>query len=75
MARTKKVVLTPEEQLEKLIADIETTEADLKEMKKQKKELEMQIKIDRLSELDEIITASGRSLEEVKELLGGNNNE
>ena len=72
MARTKKVVLTPEEQLEKLIADIETTEADLKEMKKQKKELEMQIKLDRLSELDEIITASGRSIEEVKELLGGN---
>ena len=72
MARTKKVVLTPEEQLEKLIADIETTEADLKEMKKKKKELEMQIKLDRLSELDEIITASGRSIEEVKELLGGN---
>ena len=71
MARPKKVVLTPEEELEKLTADIESAKENLKELEKQKKELEVQIKMDRLSELDELITASGKSLEEVKDLLSG----
>lgn len=69
MARPKKVNLTPEEQLEKLIADIEATKAKLKEMEQQKKELEMQVKMDRLTELDELISASGKSFDEVKEFL------
>lgn len=69
MARTKKVILTPEEQLEKLSADIEAAKSSIKEMEKQKKELEAQIKMDRLSEIDELITASGKSIEEIKEIL------
>lgn len=69
MARTKKVILTPEEQLEKLTSDIEAAKISIKEMEKQKKEIEEQIKINRLAELDELITASGKSFEEVKALL------
>ena len=69
MARTKKVILTPEEQLEKLTSDIEAAKISIKEMEKQKKEIESQIKINRLAELDELITASGKSFEEVKALL------
>ena len=69
MARTKKVILTPEEQLGKLAADIEAAKSSIKEMEKQKKELEAQIKMDRLSEIDELITASGKSIEEIKEIL------
>ena len=69
MARPKKVILTPEEQLEKLISDIEAAKSNLKEMEAQRKELEIQVKMNRLTELDELISASGKSLEEVKELL------
>ncbi len=69
MARGKKVNITPEEQLEKIISDIETAKENIKEMEKQKRELEVQIKMNRLSEIDDLITASGKSFEEVKELL------
>ncbi len=62
--------LTLDEQLEKITNEIENMESSLKEMKKAKKELEEQIKIARLSELDELISASGKSFDEVKELLG-----
>lgn len=72
MARTKKVILTPEEQIEKLTSDIEAAKISIKEMEKQKKELEEQIKINRLTELDELITASGKSIEDVKALLSDN---
>ena len=72
MARTKKVILTPEEQIEKLTADIEAAKEHVKEMEKQKKDLEEQIRINRLNELDELITASGKSIDEVKALLSGN---
>lgn len=69
MARGKKVVLTLEEQLRKIISDIEIAKESIKEMEKQKKELETQIKMDRLAELDELIASSGKTFEEVKELL------
>ena len=69
MARPKKVIITSEEQLEKLVADIEIAKANLKEMEQQKKELEMKIKMDRLTELDKLISASGKSFDDVKELL------
>lgn len=71
MPRPKKVILTPEEQLEKLISDIEAAKATLKEMEQQKKNLEVEIKMNRLSELDELITASGKSFDDVKALLNG----
>ncbi len=68
MARGKKT-LTLDEQLEKVTSEIEEMETTLKELKKEKKELEEQIRINRLSELDELIAASGKSFDEVKELL------
>lgn len=68
MARPKKT-FSLDEQLENVISEIETLEVNLKEKKALKKDLEAQIKMNRLSELDEIITASGKSFEEVKKLL------
>ena len=68
MARGKKS-LTLEEQLEKITAEIEDTETSLKEMKRTKKELEEQVKMSRLAELDELISSSGKSFEEVKDLF------
>ena len=44
-------------------------EASLKELKKAKKDLEEQIKMNRLSELDELIEENGLSYNEVKKLL------
>lgn len=69
MARKKKVILTPEEELEQIIADIETAEENLKELKKAKKNLEEKVKMDRLAALDDMIQKSGKSYDEVKELL------
>ena len=68
MPRGKKN-LTLNEQLTKISAEIENMETSLKEMKKTKKELEEQIKQARLSELDELITEKGLSIEDIKELL------
>ncbi|MBD5508839.1 MAG: hypothetical protein HDR05_12550 [Lachnospiraceae bacterium] len=69
MARKKREVVTPEEQLEKVIKDIEETKETLKTLEKSKKELEAQIKMDRLAELDAIIKDSGKSYDEVKAML------
>ena len=68
MARGKKK-LTLDEQLAKTIADIENMEKSLKEMKQAKKDLEEQIKQARLAELEAIIAESGKTFDEVKELL------
>lgn len=69
MARKKEVVLTPEEELKQIVADIQQTRETLKSLEKSKKELEEKIKIDRLAALDELITQSGKSYDEVKALL------
>lgn len=69
MARKKKIVLTLEEQLIQVTADIEQTKETLKSLEKTKKELENKIKIDRLAALDDFIQKSGKSYEEVKALL------
>ena len=69
MARPKKINLTLDEQLEKMNTEIETMEKSLKELKAAKKELEMQIKMNKLEEIDDLITASGKSIDEVRELL------
>lgn len=69
MARGRKQALTLDEQLAKITEEIENMEASLKVLKKSKKELEEQIKMNRLSELDELITESGLSYDEVRELL------
>ena len=68
MARGKKNY-TLDEQLERITIEIDNMEKSLGEMKEAKKSLEEQIKMNRLSELDELITERGMSIEEVKELL------
>jgi len=69
MARPKRINLTLDEQLEKIDKEIEATETSLKELKITRKELETKIKMDKLEEIESIITASGKSIDEVKELL------
>lgn len=69
MARGRKSALTLDEQLAKITTEIENMENSLREMKQSKKELEEQIKMARLSELDELISEKGLSFDEVKELL------
>lgn len=69
MARGRKKALTPDEQLTKVIQEIEATEIQLKELKNKKKELEEQIRANRISELDAFISSHGLSIEDVKELL------
>ena len=69
MARGRKAALTLDEQLAKITTEIENMETSLKELKTTKKDLEEQIKMARLSELDELISASGKSFDEIKEIL------
>ena len=68
MARGKRK-LSLDEQLTKTIEDIENTEDLLKDLKQTKKDLEEQIKFNRLAELDEIISASGKTFDDVRALL------
>ncbi len=69
MARGRKATLSLEEQLSKITTEIEDMESSLKEMMAAKKEIEEQIKMNRLAELDELITAKGISFDDLKELL------
>lgn len=68
MARGRKSYAL-DKQLEKITKEIDNMEDSLKEMKKAKKELEEQIHQNKLVELDELITESGLTLDEVKDLL------
>lgn len=68
MARGKRGLSTAE-QIEKINEAIAVKEEELKSLKAQRKELEVQKKQEDLSELYNIITASGKSMEEVKALL------
>lgn len=68
MARGRKS-LTPEENLERIIGLIKENEDAIKKLKSEKIQVEEEIKQKRLSELDALISESGKSFEEVKELL------
>ena len=68
MARGKRGLSTAE-QIEKINEAIAVKEEELKSLKAQRKELEAQKKQEDLSELYGLISASGKSMEEVKELL------
>lgn len=68
MARIKKS-LPLDEQLKMVISEIESTEETLKNLKTTKKDLEEQIQKQELVELDKIIKASGKSLEDIKAML------
>ena len=67
MAGRKKLSTT--EQIEKINEAILTKESELKELRIQKRELEEQKKQEELNELYNIITASGKSIEEIKAML------
>lgn len=69
MARGRKTALTLDEQLTKITTEIENMESSLKEMKKAKKELEGQIRQNRLAELDKLISDKGLSFEDVENML------
>ena len=68
MARGRKS-LSLDEQLEKITTEIENMENSLKEMKQTKKDLEEKIKMNRLAELDELITSKGLSFDDVMNML------
>ncbi len=68
MARGRKS-LSLDEQLVKINIEIDKLENSLKELKQSKKTLEEQIKMNKLTELDELISEKGLSLDDVKKLL------
>ena len=68
MARTKKPE-TLEEQLDKVNADIETTKEKLNKLKKRKRDLEGKIKMNRLTELDKLLSSKGKTVDDVKDML------
>lgn len=70
MARRKKAeALTTTEQLEQIEKDIAAKEQELKALKVQKKELLEKRKQEDLEEIYRIVKESGKSLDEVKEML------
>lgn len=68
MARAKKPE-TLEEQLEKVNDDIEITKEKLNKLKKKKRFLEEKIKNNRLTELDELLSSEGKTVDDVKNML------
>ena len=68
MARGRKNY-TLEEKLEKITNDIAAYKASIKELEEQKKQIEKEIKAQKIEQISELIEASGKSLDEVKELL------
>ena len=61
--------LTLDEQLAKITEEIDNMEESLKKLKATKKDLEEQIKLNRLSELDDLIRQNGMSIEDIKNIL------
>lgn len=68
MSRGKRT--TPEEKLAKINEELEVMESAVEKLKYQKTELEEQIKQAKLAELYTLISASGKSFDEVKALIG-----
>lgn len=68
MARGRKS-LTPEENLERINGLIKENEDAIKKLKSERIQVEEEIKQKRLAELDALISESGKSFEEIKELL------
>lgn len=67
MARTKR--LTTDERLKKVNEDIDKLTEELRNLKEEKVILEEQLKIDKLEQLYETIKNSGKSFDEVLELI------
>lgn len=71
MARQKKV-LSLDEQLEKVVFDIEITEKHLQELRESKKDIEEKIRVKNMEELDALIVKEGKTYEEIKAMILGN---
>ena len=70
MARARKI-LSLDEQLIKVVSDIEATQKQLQELESLKKDIEEKIRVRNMEELDALIVQSGKSYDEVKALLTG----
>lgn len=68
MARGKRK-LSLEEQLAKITTEIDNMENSLKEMRQTKKDLEDQIKMNRLSEIDELMVENNLTFDDLRALL------
>ena len=60
MARQRRI-LSLDEQLTKVVSDIETTEKYLQELRESKKDIEEKIRVRNMNELDALIVQSGKS--------------
>lgn len=69
MARGRKKALSLDEQLEQVEVEITETEQNLKELKVRRKQLETEIKMKEQEELLTVIQESGKSIDEIRELL------
>ena len=70
MARGRKSY-TLEEKLQNVTNDIENTKMCLEELEEEKKELEKQIKQQKLDEIDKMMTQNGKSFDDVMAFLAG----
>lgn len=70
MARGRKSY-TLEEKLQNVTNDIENTKQCLKKLEEEKKELELQIKQQRLEEIDKLMTQNGKTFDDVMAFLVG----
>lgn len=69
MARGKRRTLTLEERLTKVTEDIIIKKQELENLEETKVQIEKDIKAKKLNEIYELVEKSGKSLDEVKELL------
>lgn len=69
MARGRRKQLTLEEQLKEINLKIQQYESDLQELKNQKDKIESTIKEKQINDLYEIIKASGKSIDDIKNML------
>ena len=64
-----------EEKLDDVVAQIDTTEETLKNLKNQKKEIEKQIKEQKKEQLYQTVMNSGKTIEEILEVLKAKDDE
>ena len=70
MARGRKSY-TLEERLQNVTNDIENTKQCLEKLEEEKQELELQIKQQKLEEIDKLMTQNGKTFDEVMAFLVG----
>ena len=73
--RKRQESLSLEEKLDDVVAQIDTTEETLKNLKNQKKEIEKQIKEQKKEQLYQTVMNSGKTIEEILEVLKAKDDE